>query len=481
MNSLRCLRFAQTPCAGFFFFLSLRSACALGSDFNSSSAGFSRIKICLSAPAFSCSLRVQGDAPLPSAKPACTQRRLVLTSSASIRFPASRKAQSLRCSSSSRQTRFAGLCREPWCAPAGFAPVRSAWCRSPGPARLRSAALPSVDSASASFLVSGGTHSVPCSAASPVLGRPSLLFRSASGTFSPSPASPEKKTPPLRSNPPAPPPNPASSPVLRATRAPQAPPGLPCGPSRPPDCSPALLTGVPSAVVLAAAGTALHFRSEIDSPFSCSSFLAQAANQSLSVRSAAGLCRLAFPFRPAPSPGIHSASPASPQNEFPPPRLRSTQFLSVGAVPLRSAPRLRHCFFVCCSGRAAASPRRFPPRPVASPGAVVSRPPSAAFVSVPPGECFHRVPRFQLPLRHSFFCCSGLPVHRLRRPALHGRQPSGRMIMPPSSRPAAVFLLCYISSWSLGKVTKGNSLVIFIKHGQLLSWSLMIPQACRWE
>ena len=125
----------SNPVRGGFSFLSLRSACALGSDFNSSSAGFSRIKICPSAPAFSCSLRVLGDAPLPSAKPACTQ-------------PCFRRLQQS-------------------CAPAGFAPIRSAWCCSPGSARLRSAALPSVDSASASFLVSGRIHFVPCSVVSP--------------------------------------------------------------------------------------------------------------------------------------------------------------------------------------------------------------------------------------------------------------------------------------------------------------------------
>ncbi len=132
------------------------------------------------------------------------------------------------------------------------------------------------------------------------------------------------------------------------------------------------------------------------------------------------------PFRSAPAPGIPSACAFAPLEFFFCCHFRSVQRRCCGTAFL--------CFQRPGSSLApGASLRGWSLRPPQA----FPRPPSAAFGFVPPGVCFHRVPRFQLSLRRSTFCCSGLPVHRQRRPPLHGRRPSGRMVMPPSSQSAA--------------------------------------------
>ena len=118
---------------------------------------------------------------------------------------------------------------------------------------------------------------------------------------------------------------------------------------------------------------------------------------------------------------------------------RSAQFLFV-VFPLRSAPLLRHCFFVSSvvwqRPFYGASLRGWSLRP----SQAFHRPPSAASVSVPSGVRFHLVPRFQLSLRRSAFCRSGLPVHRLRRPPLRGRLPFRPPVSPHCTPLQEIFL-----------------------------------------
>ena len=156
-----------------------------------------------------------------------------------------------------------------------------------------------------------------------------------------------------------------------------------------------------------------------------------------------------FPLR-VQAPGIYSPAPPSPGriNSFRPAPLKS--FFRFCSVPRRR--------FGPASSRPSDSPQA-PKQPSGTSrslatGSVLRRrvAPTVACASSSAlrgfrlrasGVRFRLVPRLQPSLRRSAFRRSGLPVHRLRRPALRGRlAAAGTVLLPlPSGDCFAVFLL----------------------------------------